>query len=168
MTADECETTDALVVAEPADGSPARAAGRAAAARYHRAILILSLAVLIASAVLGNTPEGDVKLPLAGGVAPRICFWRLSTGMDCPGCGLTRCFVAMAHGDWAQAIHFHPVGMVLFLIVLAQVPYRAVQLRRLARGREELKHPALHGILWLLVAAFFVQWLLKTFGLVVF
>ena len=168
MTADECETRDVAVVAEPADGSAVRAAGRIAAVRYHRTVLIVSLAVLIASAVLGNTGDGHVKLPFGGAVAPSICFWRLTTGTDCPGCGLTRCFVAMAHGDWARAWHFHPVGLMLFVVVLAQVPYRAVQLRRLARGQDELKHPALDAILWLLVAGFFVQWLLKISGLVVF
>jgi hypothetical protein len=168
MPADECETTEVCVVAEPADGPLRREAARASAARYHRTFLIVSLAVVIVSALLGHTGDGRVKLPLVGVVAPSFCFWRQTTGVDCPGCGLTRCFVAMAHADWARAWHFHPMGMVLFVVMLAQLPYRAVQLRRLARGQDELRHPALDAILWLLVAGFFVQWLLKISGLVVF
>ncbi|NJR66822.1 MAG: DUF2752 domain-containing protein [Leptolyngbyaceae cyanobacterium CRU_2_3] len=36
------------------------------------------------------------------------------TGIPCPGWGLTRSFMAVARGDWQQAIAFHAFGIVLF------------------------------------------------------
>jgi len=74
----------------------------------------------------------------------------------------------MAHADWAAAWHYHPAGIVLFLLVVAQLPYRAIQLHRLSRGRSELKHPALELIPWVLLVLFLTQWLLKITGLVQF
>ncbi|MBI5836464.1 MAG: DUF2752 domain-containing protein [Candidatus Eisenbacteria bacterium] len=38
------------------------------------------------------------------------------TGMDCPTCGMTRSFVALAHGQLDRSLHFHPLGPVLFAL----------------------------------------------------
>jgi hypothetical protein len=45
------------------------------------------------------------------------------------------------------------------------LPYRAIQLRRLARGQAELSHPLLDAIPWLLLVLLLGQWLLKFLGL---
>lgn len=47
---------------------------------------------------------------------PDFCpFYRL-TGLPCPGCGLTRAFVCIGHGQFAQALHWHPVGWLVYAI----------------------------------------------------
>ena len=145
-----------------------RDTGRINAVRHHRAILVLSLVVVVVSLLLESTSDGHMEIPLLGITMPGTCLWRLGTGFECPGCGLTRCFIAMAHADWAGALHFHPAGTALFVIVIAQLPYRGIQLRRLARGQSELRHPVLAVTAGLLLAGFLVQWLLKTSGLVQF
>ena len=48
---------------------------------------------------------------------PVVCTFRRLTGVECPSCGLTRSFCAMAHGDLARATHFNPLGPVLFAIL---------------------------------------------------
>jgi Protein of unknown function (DUF2752) len=61
-------------------------------------------------------------LPLAGsyafnqGLTPSFwgCPLLYLTGIPCPGWGLTRSFMAVAQGDWQQAIAFHAFGVVLF------------------------------------------------------
>ena len=41
---------------------------------------------------------------------PLLCPFHWATGLPCPGCGLTRSVVALAHGDLAGALFFHPLG----------------------------------------------------------
>ena len=65
----------------------------------------------------------SVALPPPGrdgsiGHVPAFCpFYRL-TGLPCPGCGLTRAFVCMGHGRWAESLHWHPVGWLIYGICL--------------------------------------------------
>ena len=73
---------------------------------------------------------------LFGWTLPPLCPVKLLTGHDCLGCGLTRSFVFMGHGELGAAFGRHKLGPLLYLIVLAQVPLRAALLwqgrRRLA------------------------------------
>ena len=45
--------------------------------------------------------------------APPLCLVRLLFHLPCPGCGMTRALHALAHGDLANAIVFHPLAPVL-------------------------------------------------------
>ncbi len=83
-------------------------------------------------------------------------------GIDCPGYGLTRCFLAMAHNRMAAAWHYHPVGGMLFGAVVAQIPYRLIQIRRLCRDQPELSHWTLNATIWLILVAFLPQWIVGT------
>lgn len=49
---------------------------------------------------------------------PGFCPFRQMTGWPCPGCGLTRSFVMLAHGDAAQAFSFNAFGPVFFAVGL--------------------------------------------------
>ncbi len=135
---------------------------------YHRAILGLSLAVLAVALVLVDDGDGRLRLPFTTVPLPAVCTFRRIFGVDCPGCGLTRAFVAVAHGRLAAAWHYHPVGVLLFAGVLAQSPYRLWQLVRLSRGQGEFRHPLLAGTFSFLIVALFVQWVLKISGLIRF
>ena len=64
------------------------------------------------------------------GDGPVLCPFRLATGLPCPGCGLTRSWVAAAHGDLSTAFAdnlFGPVSLVaVTLAVVAAVLLRVV------------------------------------------
>jgi len=45
-----------------------------------------------------------------------ICPFRRLWGIPCPGCGLTRSFVAFAHGCWSDAFRFHLLGPAFYVI----------------------------------------------------
>lgn len=122
-----------------------------AQSRYHAALLAAAVAVLAAACVLTN--DGDARVALAGIPLPELCWWRRWLGWECPGCGLTRSFVALAHGDFWGAWQFKPLGVLLFAIVAAQVPYRLVQLWRGARGHALLQFRGARWLVWLVVAA---------------
>lgn len=49
------------------------------------------------------------------------CFFKMATGFDCPGCGMTRATYATLHGRIGEAFMFNPVGMVLFPLALLGV-----------------------------------------------
>ncbi|MEO9330280.1 DUF2752 domain-containing protein [Gordonia aurantiaca] len=73
-------------------------------------------AALAAACVL--TPAGIES-------GPGICPFALLTGLPCPGCGLTRSWVALMHGDVAAAVRFNVFGPV-FLVLTAVTVVLAV------------------------------------------
>jgi len=52
-----------------------------------------------------------------------VCLFRAATGYDCPGCGSTRGFHALLHGDLLTAFRFNPF-MVIALPFLCYVLLR--------------------------------------------
>jgi len=69
-----------------------------------RRLLALALTAGLAAAVF---------LPIdAPSSVPPICLFRITTGFDCPGCGMTRAFVHLGHGDAAGAFDLHPLVVV--------------------------------------------------------
>ena len=55
------------------------------------------------------------------------CLFREYTGWPCPGCGLTRVAVRVAHGDIAGALDANPLGTVAALAFAACAVLAAVQ-----------------------------------------
>jgi hypothetical protein len=126
---------------------------------YHAWLLGVSLAVLAAAALLDVRGGTQVVLPWLDVPLPELCYWKRYLGLDCPGCGLTRCFISMAHGDLASAWHYHPLGMALFAALVLHVPYRAGQWWRVRRGLAAWRLPGLAVATWTLIALFTAQWL---------
>lgn len=61
-------------------------------------------------------------LPVAAVEAgPVLCLFRRLTGLPCPACGLTRSFVATAHGQFDLAFAQHLFGPLLFAGCIALV-----------------------------------------------
>ncbi len=65
----------------------------------------------------------SVLLPLpsrAGSIGhlPSICPFYNLTGLPCPGCGLTRAFVCLGHGQWRESLHWHPLGWLIYGVFL--------------------------------------------------
>ena len=59
--------------------------------------------------------------PVSAGFFP-VCPLFAATGLNCPGCGLTRGFHALFHGDVFGALHFNallPVYIVIFVYLFA-------------------------------------------------
>jgi hypothetical protein len=100
--------------------------------RRHREMLILASLVIVASFLLQVAPDGDrVSLRNApSALVPPTCVSRQWFGVRCPGCGLTRSFVYLAHGDWWSSWKSHRIGWLLAAATLAQVPYRLHEIYR--------------------------------------
>ena len=125
----------------------------------HWTMLGVSVAVIVLSFALQLNPIGRVRaswLPFESW-APR-CGSRAWFGINCPGCGLTRSFVALASGNFAESFRYHRVGWLIALAVVLQIPYRAWRLWELRCGiHSERSWPTWFG--WLLVAALVLNWL---------
>jgi Protein of unknown function (DUF2752) len=98
--------------------------------RTHRAMLAISLGVLVLSPLLVILPDQRVALWfLPNWPAPDSCLSRTALGIPCPGCGLTRSFISLAHGEFTRSWNYHRMGWALALLTVAQVPYRFFALR---------------------------------------
>jgi hypothetical protein len=124
----------------------------------HWTVLVMStLIVTIACSlsVVGTDRVAIAALP--GILLPPTCVsWNLF-GIRCPGCGLTRSFVYLAHGDWSAAWQMHRLGWLLFAVLLAQFPYRILALCRPGRPPLGALLPKLVG--YLLIGCLLVNWL---------
>jgi hypothetical protein len=72
-----------------------------------RLLLLAPAAVILLAALL--PPGWESPVPL--------CAVKALTGLDCPGCGMTRAFLLIAHGRVAEAAAAHPASLPAFLIV---------------------------------------------------
>jgi hypothetical protein len=54
------------------------------------------------------------------------CLLRKTTGLLCPGCGMTRAAYAALHGDIPLAFRMNPVGMVLLPIGLGALGLESI------------------------------------------
>lgn len=80
------------------------------------------------------------------------CFLYSTTGFACPGCGLTRGFHALFHGDVAAAMGFNaliPLFVLIFGFFFVAMAYFALTGRGFPRW--SLAPPAIWGLLILLI-----------------
>jgi hypothetical protein len=133
---------------------------------YHVILLAICIAVLTMAAILSVRDGSQVLLPLLQIPLPELCTMRRLAGIDCPGCGLTRCFISLAHGDLAAAWSYNPAGLWLFAIMSLQIPFRSFQLWRISRGRAEIVLPWAAQIAFgILAMGLIVQWALRLGGM---
>jgi len=132
---------------------------------YHGVLLAISAAVLTLALTLSVRDRSQVLLPWLNIPLPELCMMRRVTGVGCPGCGMTRCFISLAHGDCAAAWSYNPAGLLLFVVMALQVPFRGLQLWRISRGWPELKTGALaQALLGAFAIALIGQWALRLVG----
>lgn len=123
--------------------------------------LVGAVAVLLAARML-SLHGGQVVLPLVAWPLPTLCTLRRWTGLECPGCGLTRSLVALAHLDAVAAWQFNPAGVLLFVLALVHIPLAVGQEARRWAGRPPLRWlPLYRAMVVLWVSALVGQWLLR-------
>jgi hypothetical protein len=133
-----------------------------AARRRHREMLAVSAAVVVLSFVL-QVPS-DQRVVVAGLPRfpfPQTCMSRAWFGIECPGCGLTRSFILLAHGDWQGAWKMHRLGWLLALAVLLQFPYRIYALKSNRAAPLGRRLPRYFG--YTLIALLLGNWLCRFF-----
>jgi hypothetical protein len=127
-------------------------------------MLWLSIAIIAAAFLLRTRESGNVgPAYLPNFSLPVLCGSRTLFDVECPGCGLTRSFIALASGDFWQSFEANRVGWLLALAVVLQVPYRIFALRELRAKIPDRTWPTWFG--YALIAAVVINWLLKVSGM---
>ncbi len=87
--------------------------------RKDRAIIVsLTVLVLAIAAYALRETAGAGWMP--------GCFFRKMTGLQCPGCGMTRGTYALLHGHFKDAFLFNPVGMILLPLAFIGLSFEAL------------------------------------------
>ncbi len=123
-------------------------------------IWLLGTAGILAIACLMTVgSDRQVLLPGLDRPIPETCAMHTRFGIDCPGCGLTRSFIHLAHGDVQSAWRLNPASLLVFAFVASQIPLALAHL---------LAVPGRFFSTWtwwneraliLLLIVLFVQWL---------
>ncbi|WP_203328866.1 DUF2752 domain-containing protein [Candidatus Laterigemmans baculatus] len=174
MTSDvgvEAALVEAALVEEPAaEPVAARAcADHPLAPTAHRLLaygwlvwLVGSGGILLLAAVLEFRPPRTIVVPLLEFSLPETCTAQQMLGINCPGCGMTRSFVLAADGELARAWAMHPIGTLLFLLLVLQIPWRLWQGWQTVRGQPVWRTGQLEWRIGVaLVAASFLWWALS-------
>lgn len=128
----------------------------------HWLMLGLAGSVLAAAACLQIRGHSQVIIPWVNVPLPPMCQFQALFGIDCPGCGLTRCFISLAHGDLGGAWRYNPAGMLFFGVVAAQLPYRLVQLWRIRQGLPQFDCNLVAArVLLAFALALLLQWVIR-------
>ncbi|MFT3990256.1 MAG: DUF2752 domain-containing protein [Luteolibacter sp.] len=87
------------------------------------------------------------------------CVFRNTTGLLCPGCGMTRATYSTLHGQFYQAFRYNPLGFILLPVALLGVSLETWSwlhgrpfISRMNLGNRGAKA---------LVAAIFAYWILR-------
>lgn len=83
-------------------------------------ILIVCFCILAGALILRPAHPGSSHIRLGGISLPDVCVMRGTTGLPCPGCGLTRSIVAAVHGDIRKSLVYHRLGLLTLVYVLLQ------------------------------------------------
>jgi hypothetical protein len=129
---------------------------------YHLSLLLLCSAVVSLSLLLSTRGPEQVIVPIVNLPLPGLCMSKNLFNAECPGCGMTRCFISLAHGDLQAAWNFNPAGLLFFALVVSQIPLRAIQIWRIRTGRPELGIGRWQWPLFVVVGLMLVQWGVKT------
>lgn len=97
--------------------------------RLEADLVLTGLAVVAIGASFVLTP-GPELVSLFGFELPELCGWKRLTGRPCFGCGLTRSWVYLAHGDLRAAFAMNVGGPLLFAVAVQQVVFRGIRLAR--------------------------------------
>lgn len=117
-----------LLVAIPTDPPPGRATSEGRLPRVVSAIWLAGASlVLVLACIMTLGSQRQVLLPMLGPL-PETCTMHARFGIDCPGCGLTRSFISLAHGDLRAAWKLNPVSLLIFMYVVVQLPLATAHL----------------------------------------
>ncbi len=104
----------------PPQISPPVAAARSA--RWRVGLLLAALALGLAALIFFFNPATHQFYP--------PCQFHRVTGLNCPGCGMTRAIYALLHGHFTAALRDNALLLFLLAILLGRSAWVGVQKRR--------------------------------------
>lgn len=129
---------------------------------FHIALFTTCFVVLFLALVFRVREPDKIIVPIFNEPLPPSCTMKTLTGYDCPGCGLTRSFVSLAHGNIVRAFTFNFAGPLLFSLMAFQLVYRPWQLWRIRNGQREFDLTTPGGLaLGAIAIVLVLQWAIR-------
>jgi hypothetical protein len=95
--------------------------------------LLIFMGGVLLLASLDVTTTSTVRVPWLDRELPSTCIYLAKTGQPCPSCGITRSMITALHGELERSRQFHPAGIPIVCMLLAQSAMRIVFLSRKCR-----------------------------------
>ena len=93
-------------------------------------MLAIACGIIILAFLLIVRSDDHAAFALLPGLPiPSTCPSQAIFHVDCPGCGLTRSFIFLAHGDWHNAFLRNRMGWLSRWPWSLQIPYRLIAVR---------------------------------------
>jgi hypothetical protein len=147
-------------------GPEAGSAG-AGSAGSHRLVLLCCLGLLLAALLLSRAGSGENAIEIVGVQLPSVCAFRNTTGLPCPGCGLTRSWVELARGDLETSLARNRLGWLLMIYVMLQaVRHGSWLVIPAARAAIERIGRWIDRGLFVMAAALVASWIVTLSGLI--
>ncbi len=86
-------------------------------ARLRKEVIKLAIILFIGFAYLAFVLITGWRIP---------CVFKVATGFDCPGCGITRMCVSVAKLDFVAAFRYNPVIFTTWPIILGCMAYERI------------------------------------------
>jgi hypothetical protein len=126
----------------------------------HRTMLIVACGVVVLSLLLHVRSDQRVEFTWLPNIPlPESCWTYSLFGTKCPGCGLTRSIVYLAHGDWQASLAIHRLGILMAVAILAQFPYCIAGL--FWKKDYPLGHRFASIVAWTLIVLLIGNWLFE-------
>ncbi|MBF0607393.1 MAG: DUF2752 domain-containing protein [Magnetococcales bacterium] len=120
-------------------------------------ILVLCLSVLVLSRIL--YVEDGCAVSLNGMTLPSICAFKNLFHINCPGCGLTRSFISISRMHLDKAWQYNRAGIVVYVFVILQIPYRMYLIARDSRAGNKLIDKIFGVYLYVIFCSLILNWL---------
>ena len=125
----------------------------------HLVFLCFASSIILLSVLMSTDGKQAVFLPGFSSPLPDTCSSRRLLGVSCPGCGLTRAFICISHGQLAEAWRFNHASFVIYLFVAIQIPWHAIQIWRIQRGRAALYWPFIYWVPMAVAIILLTNWI---------
>ena len=121
----------------------------------------MALFVMVMSFAMSVNGTRFVYMPGALLPMPESCTTKVLLGIECPGCGMTRAFISISHGQFLRAWSFNPASFIAYPFVAIQLPWQLLQMRRLWRGQRSIDGFWIYILPLAMACAMLIQWLIR-------
>jgi hypothetical protein len=104
--------------------------GRLVPGRARTSVSVTPAGIRISGVVAAILLAGALSLAMRPGEAGPPCLIWLAFHVHCPGCGLTRSLIALLRGHLLLAARYHPLGPVIFGLLVSMATAAAVHFLR--------------------------------------
>lgn len=91
------------------------------------------------------------------------CYFQATTGLPCPGCGLTTSFSHIAHGNIEKALLCNIFGPVLFLMMVIFGIYNLLYIITKGKIRLNISNSLQQCFLFSILIGFVINWFFKIY-----